>query len=228
MDGLIVGLDILPLQDSHLFRLVVLPLLIFLARVADVSLGTLRTVFVSRGTKNWAAILGFFEVLIWLLAISYILDNLTNVATYIAYASGFAMGNYVGLRLEERIALGFLGVTIITHRDATELINHLKELRFGLTSVSAKGSTGRVRIVYSVIRRKQLEQLRQVVERFHPQAFMAVQVVKSVSREVYPLALPRTSWWPFSSRGERHPANRTLEPPVGKEGPSQSRSQDKV
>lgn len=174
--------------DTDLFRLVIFPVLIFLARIVDVSLGTIRMVFISRGTRNWAAVLGFFEVLIWLIAVSYILQNLTNVFTYIAFAGGFATGNYVGLRLEEKMALGLLGVTIIANRDATELIARLRDLRYGLTVVSAMGATGRVRIVYSVIRRRDLEKLRKEVQRLHPNAFIAVQSVKTVSKEVSPFA----------------------------------------
>jgi uncharacterized protein YebE (UPF0316 family) len=177
-----------------LFEIVGFPLLIFLARVSDVSLGTLRTVAVSRGLKGRAAVLGFFEVLIWLTAITYILQHLTTITNYFAYAGGFATGNYVGLKIEEKLALGLLGVTIITNRDARELIQHLKEREFGITSVSAMGSTGRVRIVFSVIRRKNFGELRELVERFHPNAFMAVQNVRTSSKAVYPFTDQSRGW----------------------------------
>ncbi|MEJ2081852.1 MAG: DUF5698 domain-containing protein [Acidobacteriota bacterium] len=118
----------------------VFPLLIFLARVCDVTLGTLRMVFVARGEKGTAAFLGFFEVLIWLSVISYILQNLTAVSNYLAYAAGFATGNYLGLKIEEKMALGLLGVTVITNRDARELIEHLTREKYGITSVSAMGA----------------------------------------------------------------------------------------
>ncbi len=165
---------------------ILFPLLIFLARVCDVTLGTLRMVFVSRGEKGTAAALGFFEVLIWLSVISYILQNLTTVSNYLAYAAGFATGNYLGLKIEEKMALGLLGVTVVTNRDSRELIEHLTRENYGITSVSAMGATGRVRVVFSVIRRKNLENLRQLVERFHPNAFIATQHVRSVSKPVYP------------------------------------------
>lgn len=176
---------------SDLFRWTVFPLLIFLARVCDVTLGTLRMVFVSRGEKARAATAGFFEVLIWLVAITFILQNLTNVANYFAYALGFATGNYLGLKIEEKMALGLLGVMIITNRDARELISHLRREKYGLTSVSAQGATGKVRIVLSVIRRKHFEELRSIVERFHPHAFIAVYNVRSVTKQVYPLVEQR-------------------------------------
>ncbi|MCK5000444.1 MAG: hypothetical protein KAS23_12960, partial [Anaerohalosphaera sp.] len=84
----------------------VLPLLIFLARVVDVSMGTVRIVFVSRGFKFLAPVMGFFEVLIWILAISQIMQNLNNPACYVAYAGGFAMGNFVGMWIAEKLTLG--------------------------------------------------------------------------------------------------------------------------
>lgn len=179
-------IDVSQLFGSNLVEGVAFPLLIFLARVSDVTLGTLRMVFVARGEKKKAALLGFFEVLIWLSAISYILQHLTTVPNYFAYAAGFATGNFLGLKIEEKMALGLLGVTVITNRDARELIEELKREKYGITSVSAMGATGRVRIVFSVIRRKDLEGLRRIVERFHPNSFIATQNVRSVSRPVYP------------------------------------------
>jgi uncharacterized protein YebE (UPF0316 family) len=181
-------------SDSWAFQ-IIFPLLIFMARVSDVTLGTLRMVSVSRGQKVVAAVLGFFEVLIWLAAISYILQHLTTVINYLAYAAGFATGNYLGLAIEERLAFGLLQVTIITNKDARALIEHLQERNFGITSVSAMGVTGRVRVVYSVIQRKHLEELRQIVRRFNPQAFMTVQNVREASKPVPPVSeLARRPW----------------------------------
>jgi uncharacterized protein YebE (UPF0316 family) len=174
--------DLPALAQSQVFQLAVIPFLIFIARVTDVSLGTLRTVFIAQGTRGWAAILGFFEVLIWLTAISYILQNLTSIYTYLAYASGFGAGNYVGLWLEGKMARGMLAVTTITPEDAKPLIDYLKNEQFGLTSVSARGAKGRVRLILTIIRRKKLAELQEIIESFHPNAFIAVQPVKSVTK----------------------------------------------
>ncbi len=181
-----VSLELFGLADADGFRTIAVPLFIFTARVSDVSLGTLRMVFVSQGAKKWAAGFGFVEILFWLTAISFILQNLNNPAAYLAYAAGFGTGNYLGLCIEERLARGLVAVTTITNRDAGPLIDHLKEQQFGLTSVSARGAAGRVRLILSIIRRRQLEQLRKIIEQYHPQAFIAVQPVKSVSKEVPP------------------------------------------
>ena len=114
------------LLNSAFYAWLILPLLIFLARVADVSIGTIRLIFISRGLKYLAPLVGFFEILIWLLAIGQIMKNLSNPACYIAYAGGFAMGNFVGMWTAERLSLGVVLIRVVTKKDATELVECLK------------------------------------------------------------------------------------------------------
>ena len=109
--------------QSEMYMYFVLPFLIFLARICDVTIGTIRIILVSKGRKNMAPFLGFFEVFIWILAISRIMQNLNNPICYIAYAGGFAAGNYIGMMVEEKIALGVILIRIITHKEATYLSN---------------------------------------------------------------------------------------------------------
>ena len=105
-------------SDIHIY--IILPLLIFLARICDVTLGTIRIIAVSKGLKRLAPFLGFFEVFIWILAISRIMQNLNNPICYIAYAGGFAAGNYVGMKVEEKVALGIILIRVITYKEATD------------------------------------------------------------------------------------------------------------
>ena len=105
--------------DSDLFSYVLMPLLIFLARICDVSIGTMRIIFVSKGKRNIAPILGFFEVLIWITAISKIMQNLDNYVNYIAYAAGFATGNFVGMIIEEKLAMGIQMIRVFAHERGT-------------------------------------------------------------------------------------------------------------
>ncbi len=170
---------------EFIFEWVLMPLLIFMARVADVSLGTLRMASIAQGLKKKAAVFGFFEVLIWIVAISYVLQNLTHFTNYLAYAGGYGTGNYIGLMIEEKLAAGLLKVTIITSKDATELIDSLKARRFGITSVSARGSKGSVRLVISIIPRKKYPELQQIINKFNPKAFVEVQTIKQASK-IYP------------------------------------------
>ncbi|MBN1985244.1 MAG: hypothetical protein JW761_03010, partial [Prolixibacteraceae bacterium] len=130
--------------DSSLFTYFLLPFLIFLSRIMDVTIGTIRIVMVSKGQKMWAPFLGFFEVFIWLIAISKIFENLDNWVCYFAYAGGFATGNYIGLIIEEKMALGIVKIQIITRKKAAKLIANLKEAGYGITHHDAQGGTENV------------------------------------------------------------------------------------
>ena len=113
--------------SEGVFDYVIMPILIFIARLGDVSLNTLRVMFVLNGKKNIAPILGFFEALIWLLAIGQIIQNIDNPVSYMAYAGGFAAGTYIGMSIEERLALGRVLVRVITVEPMPELIDFMKE-----------------------------------------------------------------------------------------------------
>ncbi len=127
------------LMENPFFSLIILPLLILIARVFDVTLGTLRIVFISQGRRKLAPIVGFFEIFIWLLAMGQIFSNLTNFIYYFAYAGGFAIGNYVGLIVEDKISLGLLSLQLIIRDNPDNLIGLLKENGYSLTTMSAEG-----------------------------------------------------------------------------------------
>ncbi|MCA1801960.1 MAG: DUF2179 domain-containing protein [Rhodothermaceae bacterium] len=165
---------------------VILPLLIFFARILDVSLGTLRIIFVSRSMKRLAVLVGFFESLIWLIAISQIVQNLTNVVTYVAFAGGFAAGNFVGIYLEGKIAVGLLCVRAITRDDASKLVEFLKDQNYGVTTFSARGVQGRVRLLYMVIKRRDLNQLLKIIKDHDPKAFITIEDVRAVNEGFFP------------------------------------------
>jgi len=167
--------------DSFWFIYVLLPFLIFLSRVTDVTLDTLRIVFLARGNKIVAPILGFFEVLIWLIAITRIMENLDNFTTYIAYALGFAVGNYVGLFIEEKLALGTQLIRIISVNNAKQLIENLREKGFGVTSVDAEGKNGLVQIIFVITRRKVIPNVIGIINHFNPKAFYSIEDIKSVN-----------------------------------------------
>lgn len=171
--------------DSSLFTYGLLPLLIFISRILDVSLGTIRIVMVSKGQKLWAPILGFFEVLIWLVAISKIFQNLDNWVCFVAFATGFAAGNYVGLCIEERLAVGIVKIQIITRKSAKKLIENLIDAGYGITHHEAQGSAEKVSIIYSVINRKEVDKVQDIVNKTNPMAFYSVEDVKSVNQGIF-------------------------------------------
>jgi len=179
-----------PLAHPELFNWVILPLLIFFARVADVSLGTLRIIFVSKGLRILAPIFGFFEVIIWLMAISQIMQNMNNVSCYIAYGAGFAAGNWVGILLSERLSIGFEIVRIITKKDASELIEDLRQNGYGVTSIPAEGASGGVHLIFSLVNRSDLGRVVQSIRKFNPRAFYSVEDVRMVAEGVFPAKTP--------------------------------------
>jgi uncharacterized protein YebE (UPF0316 family) len=176
--------------DSHWW--LILPVLVCVARILDVSLGTLRVVFVSRGQKYLAPIVGFFEVLIWIAAVAQVMHNLDNVYSYLAYATGFGIGTYVGLRIEERLALGTLILRIITRDDAGELVKDLRGRNFGVTCIDAEGSAGKVKIIFAVIRRGDLKRVLGSVQKHNPMAFYTVEDVRAISKGITPLTAATT------------------------------------
>jgi uncharacterized protein YebE (UPF0316 family) len=165
---------------------VLLPIAIILARIIDVSIGTLRIILVSRGMKALAPLLGFFEVLIWLVAISQIIQNLSNWVNYVAYATGFALGNYIGMFIEERLAMGLVAIRIITQNDADDLIEEIQKMNIGTTSLAAKGMRGHVRLIFTIIKRKDQQIVLDLVRKFNPLAFVSVSDVRSVQEGYFP------------------------------------------
>ncbi len=174
--------------ESQYFSWLILPLLIFLARATDVSIGTLRIVFLSRGTKFIAPILGFFEILIWLLAIQQVFKNLNNWVCYVAYAGGFAMGNYVGIWIENKLAIGMEVVRIITRKKADKLVKNLRSAGYGITVVDGEGATGPVKIIFMIVKRKDLPEIINMVKTYNPKAFYSVEHVQNASEGVFPLS----------------------------------------
>ena len=176
--------------SSEIYAWVILPCLIFAARILDVSLGTIRIILVSKGLKNLAPIFGFFEVLIWILAIGQIMQDLTNIVLYVAYASGFAMGTFVGIQLENKLSLGMVLIRIITRRDAYELIGLLKTQHHGFTVVDAQGPCGQVHIIYSIIPRHDLREVVGDIKRYNPHAFYTIEDVRFVSEVIFSSRAP--------------------------------------
>ena len=164
---------------------VVLPLIIFCSRVCDVTLGTIRHVMSAKGFKKVSPLLGFFEVLIWIVVVSQIMKNINNIACYLAWAGGFATGTYVGLMIEERLALGIQVIRIITNQNHEELIGALKVSNHGVTIVDGKGAIGPVKMIYTVVKRKDVPDVEKTIERFMPSAFYSIEDVKGASAGVF-------------------------------------------
>lgn len=179
------------LFNSEFYTWFLLPFLIFMARVIDVSMGTVRVIFVSRGLKYLAPVVGFFEILIWLLAIGQIMKNLSNPACYIAYAGGFAIGNYVGICIAGKLSLGVVLIRVVTKKDALPLIEHLKSENYGVTSVDGYGTLGKIKVIFTIVPRREVKKVVQFVKRFNPNAFYTIEEVSFVEKGIFPI---RKSW----------------------------------
>lgn len=171
---------------STTYSWVILPMIIFFSRIIDVSLGTVRIVSIARGYKVQAAVTGFFEVLIWIVVISQIFVNLDNYLCFLAYAGGFAIGNYLGIRLEEKLAIGIMSIRIITQKDALELTQALRDSGYGVTKIDAEGMTGHVNVLYTLIKRSNLKHVIEMIQKFNPKALYTVENIRSVSEGTFP------------------------------------------
>jgi len=167
--------------QSQLFLYIILPVLIFFSRIIDVSIGTMRVIFVSRGYKVFAMICGFFEVLIWLIAITQIMHNLSNIFCYIAYAGGFASGNFVGMMIEEKIALGNVLIRVVTSHNFDSLSEYLKSCNLGVTVLPAKGIHGNVMILFTVVPRQTTKSIITNIRNMNPHAFYTIEDIRFVN-----------------------------------------------
>ncbi len=184
-------MDMSELIHHNFFGIPILAIVIFFIRIVDVGIGTMRIMFLSRGMRLIPPVLGFFEVLIWLVAVSQVVRNITTPILFFTYAAGYATGNYIGVVMENKLRLGNVLVRVVTRRDASKLINLLRSENYGVTKVEAEGAQGRVHILFMVVRRRDLPQVISLVESFHPYAFFTVEDVREVHEGIFP---PRRMW----------------------------------
>lgn len=177
-----------------LYSYIVLPLLIIFARILDVSLGTMRIILISKGLKKFAPIIGFFEVLIWIIVVKQIITDINSPIAYFAYAFGYAMGTYIGIFIEEKLSLGRVMIRIITPDDSSELEELLRSNKLGLTSITAKGKDGMVKIIISILNRKELNQNLKILNDYDPELFYTIEDVHTVNKGFFGInAAPITS-----------------------------------
>src|SRR5262245_11321536 len=163
-----------------------LPVFIFVAEMCVVTLSTLRTIFVARGMKYLAPVLGFFEVTIWLFAIGEVMKNLSDFRCSLAFAGGFTLGNFLGVLIEQRLALGTVVVRTITHKDPTLLVERLRLAGYGVTRLDGQGAVGPVEVVLTVVPRKELDKVQAILRAFDPRVFYSVDGLQAAAAGVFP------------------------------------------
>lgn len=167
------------------FNWIILPLLIFLSRLGDVTMATLRHIFISKGLKKIVPILGFFEVLIWLVAMRQVFSHLNNAACFIAWAAGFSAGTYLGMYIEERLALGTQIIRVITNENVGVLTEILKQHHQGVTIVDGQGAMGPVKLLFMIVKRSDKQHVLDIVKTHAPNAFFTIEDIKSFEHGVF-------------------------------------------
>lgn len=148
---------------------------IMFLRIADVTLGTFRTILVVNAKRYHAAVTGFFEVLIWIFAMRYIVQHMDQIINLFGYAVGFGIGNLLGITLEEKVALGYVQLNIISRHYTDQIANKLRLSKFGTTILPAEGGSGGVSILVVIIRRKDLKAVQRIIDEIDPKAFVTIQ-----------------------------------------------------
>jgi len=157
-------------------------LFIFFAEICDVSLATLRTLMVVQGRKIHASIIGFFEILIYISALGKVVNGLSDPGNLLAYALGFASGSYIGICIEEKIALGnFIAQIVLNSNKNGKLLHSLRDNGFGVTSVRGSGKEGTREILNIALKRKDLDRLKQILDEYDERAFITVNNTKPIS-----------------------------------------------
>lgn len=169
-------------MNPLIYSYIILPLLIVLARIMDVSLGTLRIILISKGLKKVAPLIGFFEVLIWIVVVKQILTEINNPIAYVAYAFGYAMGTFIGIAIEDKLSLGTQMIRIVTKDNALILAEKLRQQNYGVTSLEAEGKDGSVKIIFTIINRKDLNAALSIIQENHPDAFYTIEDVQTVNK----------------------------------------------
>jgi len=167
------------LNDPHAW---LFALLIFVLRVGDMSLDTIRVLFMVRGKKLLVWVLGFFQALIFVVAISSVLTQLNNILNIIGYATGFATGNIVGMMIENRLAIGHVLVNIISSNRGSFIAERLRASGYAVTEIAGRGMNGTVFELHASVLRKDVSQVETIVLESDPQAFVTAEDVRPVRR----------------------------------------------
>ena len=163
-----------------------LPVFIFVAEACVITIATVRTIFVARGMKYLAPVLGFFEVSIWLFAIGEVMKNLNDVSCSLAFAGGFTLGNFLGIVVEQVLAIGSVVVRAITTRDPARLVAQLRLAGYGVTCLEGSGVSGPVQLVLTVVPRKELQAVTALIKAFDAGIFYSVDSLQSAASGVVP------------------------------------------
>ncbi|MGB3976004.1 MAG: DUF5698 domain-containing protein [bacterium] len=190
------------MMDSVLsWEVLRLGMMVFFARVIDVSVGTVRTISTVHGRMKTAFILGAVEVSVWIVVVSKLIEKISDQPILVVfYALGFSTGNVVGILLERRIAFGYAGLRIFCRKKGKEMAEALRKAGFAVTTFLGQGKSGPVLEIYTVCKRRQLKDILEISQEIEPDAFFTSEHVGTVRQMVKTLEKQRTSWCDFLKR----------------------------
>lgn len=162
-----------------------LPFVIFFGRIVDVSLGTLRIVFVSRGARNIAPVIGFVEIFIWIVVIAQVFTHADGLVSYLAYALGYAAGTFIGLTVENKIGFGYVIMRLFTKIKGSSLVLALNQNGFGATVIKGEGAIYKVDIVETVVRRTDIRAVEALMELHDSDAFHTIEDVRTRHKGIF-------------------------------------------
>ncbi len=157
-------------------------LLIFLARMIDVTLGTIRNLYVNAGLKISSAVAGFFQMIVWVFAVAGLVNDLNDISRIILYALGFSAGTIAGIWIEDKIALGFRSVRIMNQDKGLSLARILREEGYNITQIPAQGYKDQVEVVIAILSRKEIIDFTALVEKLAPNVFYTIEKVDKPHR----------------------------------------------
>jgi Uncharacterized protein conserved in bacteria len=180
------------LGDPVLVSGIVLPAVILIARIVETSLKTLRLVYVAKGLKYLAAVIGMGEVAVWLLSTGLVITNLTNILGILAYIVGYAAGTVLGMDIEDRLKFGHVIVRIITRSDTEGMMRELREKGFGITRMEGQGSYGSsVAVLLVLVPRHGLDDLVATLNSHYPEAIFSIEDIRSLKENASIFFKPR-------------------------------------
>jgi uncharacterized protein YebE (UPF0316 family) len=172
--------------DNEFIDLIALPCIIFGAKILEVSLATVGLIFISRGYKKLATLISFIEIFIYLFAISRLIENLTNIWYYVSYAGGYALGTYAGIWLEEKLSIGYANIIMLTKKNPDKLIKAINMEGFIITNIEAYSSDKKVQVLNTIVRRKDINRVIDMLNDFDKRAFYSIEDIRSVNKKAIP------------------------------------------
>jgi uncharacterized protein YebE (UPF0316 family) len=161
---------------------ILIALLIFAVRVIATSLDTIRLILTMRSSKIWVWLLGFFNSMLWVVTFAFVLSDINNLVNVIFYAAGFATGNVMGMWIEEKLAVGFAEVRVISSKWGAAILDVLRENNYAVTEIPARGKDGMVSVITSSVRRSQVQDVEKLVRNIDEDAFITTEDVVAVRR----------------------------------------------